>query len=191
MSRAIKALGANRIGEYGVLWGNDQQRDLVNEYFTAKTAELTAVFDAMSRVPALYQHALDGQLKTQVVGQIDVMQMDDIGVWVEAQLNSSSRYVDAIRQLVADGKLHWSSGTLPGARKVAQDGHILRWPIVEMSLTPTPAEFRMVERPIGEIKAAYEALGLHLQAAGEGAEDARRAKAGLGLLALLELVTRS
>src|SRR5690606_40980821 len=128
---------------------------------------------------------MDASAKSSVVGYIDVMQPDETGLWVEAQLERNSKYVDGIRRLVADGKLHWSSGTLPGARKVAGDGRILRWPVVEMSLTPTPAEFRMLNRPITDIKAAYKAIGLELEASGTGAEDARRAR--LGLLALLEI----
>jgi len=41
---------------------------------------------------------------------------------------------------------------------VADDGRIERWPIVEGSLTPTPAEPRRTE--VRTIKSAYAALGL-------------------------------
>lgn len=190
----VKALGRNRVGEYGVLWGSPEQRDLYDEYFSRQTEELDAIFRAVGLVPSLYHHAMDGQAKTAVVGRIDVMQPDDTGLWVEAQLDLSNEYTLAIQRLVAEGKLHWSSGTLPGARKVADDGHILRWPIVEMSLTPTPAEYRMLNRPIETIRAAYKSIGLELPdlSQGKGAEDARHAaRAKLGLLDLFELQLRS
>jgi hypothetical protein len=41
---------------------------------------------------------------------------------------------------VVNGKLGWSSGSIPHMVDATPDGRILMWPIVEGSLTPTPAE---------------------------------------------------
>lgn len=192
--RPVKALGRNRVGEYGILWGDASRKDVTGEYFTRDTQELTAIFKAMGKVPALYHHAMDGAVKSSVVGVIDVMQADDLGVWVEAQLDMGNKYAAAVQKLVEQGKLHWSSGSLPGARKAAGDGRIERWTICEMSLTPAPAEYRMLERPITEIKSHFDAIGLSFQPEAKGQDnvelyDRVARERGLRLLDLLELET--
>lgn len=157
----VKSLGGDRIGGYAVLWGAPSKRDLMAEWFAPDTAELTAVFAATKRLPLLYQHAADGKLQTAVVGLVDKVQPDDVGLWYEAQLTMAGQYRAAIEELIGDGVLSTSSGTLPAARRVdRKNGKILRWPVVEISLTPTPAEPRM--RPVAEIKAAFDAAGLEL-----------------------------
>lgn len=189
--KAIKMLGANRVGGYMMLWGSEKAKDLDQEWFTPQTEELTAVFKAMGKLPYLYNHATDGALKTSLVGTIDVMAPDDTGLWYEAQLDQNNKYMSAIQNLVKQRALGTSSGTLPGARQVAKSGQILRWPIVEGSMTPTPADPRQMQRPIAEIKSAYTAIGLDFPQldTGKGDEESRQREIAkrLGLLALLEL----
>lgn len=177
--RAVKRLGGNRIGHYAVLWGDPAKRDLTGEFFTRRTADLDTLFRAVGRLPLLYQHTLDDQLKTSVVGLVDVLSPDDVGLWYEAQLTMASEYRAAMEELIGAGALGTSSGTLPGARRVdRRTGEIKRWAIAELSLTPTPAEPRMMERPAAEIKAAWKAAGLRMPAltqplpGGEGSEGA-------------------
>lgn len=161
----VKALGKGRIGGYAVLWGSPQQRDLTSEFFTSETAELTAIFEAMRAVPLLYQHAMDDKMVTTVVGPVDVMKLDGTGLWYEAQMTLAGEYRSMLEQLIEEGALGTSSGTLPGARRVnGKTGEIVRWPIAEVSLTPTPAEPRMMLRPVAEVKAAFAALGLDFAA---------------------------
>jgi HK97 family phage major capsid protein len=138
---AVKMLDADRgrIGGYLVVWGSPEQRDTQGEFFSTRT-ELG--LDWYDRRPVLYQHGHDGALKAEMIGTIERMQRDDLGLWVEAQLDLRQRYTRAIQELIRRGALHWSSGSLPAAVQVAGDGHIERWPIVEGSLTPTPAEPR-------------------------------------------------
>jgi hypothetical protein len=191
-NRAIKMLGANRVGGYMALWGSESARDLDGEFFTPETEEMTAIFDAIGKLPFLYNHATDGALKSSVVGVIDVLAADDVGLWYEAQLDQSNKYREAIRQLVNKSVLGTSSGTLPGARRVAKNGQILRWPVIEGSATATPADARQVaERPIAEIKSAFTAIGLELPqlGSGKGDEESRQSEIAkrLGLLALLQL----
>lgn len=190
----MKAMGKGRLGHYAVLWGDDNKRDLYKEWFDQSTDELDVIFKAMGKLPALYQHAMDDTVKTSVVGVVDTMKADDIGLWVETQLNLADQYSQAIEQIAETGKLGTSTGTLPGARKVAKTGYIERWPIAEISLTPTPAEPRMrTQIPVAVIKAAYAELGLDFPdqiAQDTGAEEARQ-QAELELererLALLQL----
>ncbi len=93
-----------------------------------------------------------------MIGVIDTLKTDATGVWAEAQLDLRKRYVRTVQKLVRKGILGWSSGSLPHLVEVADDGHIKRWPIVEGSLTPTPAEPRRTD--VHTLKSAYAALGL-------------------------------
>lgn len=157
MQTTLKTLDAQqgRIGGYLVVWGDDTQRDLQGEYFTPET---DLGLDWYSQRPVLYHHGLDGAMKAAVIGVIDTLRMDETGLWAEAQLDIHKRYVQTVQKLVERGILGWSSGSLPHLVEVAADGRIQQWPIVEGSLTPSPAEPRRTDARM--IKSAYDALGL-------------------------------
>jgi HK97 family phage major capsid protein len=140
ISIAVKALDDDgRIGGYLVIWGNKSQSDLQGEYFTPET---DLGLDWYPRRPVLYHHGIDRALKSQMIGQLERLTPDETGVWVEGQLDLRNRWARAVWDLVKKGVLGWSSGSLPHLVDVARDGQIKRWPIVEGSLTPTPAEPR-------------------------------------------------
>lgn len=192
---AIKSVGRNRVGAYLCVWGNPMQKDLSGEYFTPRTQEMTAVFDVLGKLPAIYHHAMDTTIKSAVIGLVDTMRKDDVGMWVEAQIREHEKYQDFIAPLVQKGMLGWSSGAFPGARTVNKaTGEILRWPVIEASMTPTPMEWRMVANwPIRNIKAVYQQAGLSTKAFNalqpvNGAADTDVA-AELELLRLLELAS--
>ncbi|MBN1200615.1 MAG: phage major capsid protein [Anaerolineae bacterium] len=156
VTTAVKTLDANgRIGGYLVVWGDRSRPDLQGEYFTPGT---DLGLDWYPRRPVLYQHGLDGALGPVMIGQITALQPDEVGVWVEAQLDLRDRWTRAVLDLVGQEALGWSSGSLPHLVEVAANGHIRRWPIVEGSLTPTPAEPRYTDAVA--VKAAFRALGL-------------------------------
>lgn len=160
MFTTLKTLNTTegRIGGYLIVWGNPQQRDLQGEYFTPET-ELA--LDWYAQRPVLYHHGLDGALKAAVIGTIDTLKLDTTGLWAEAQLDLRKRYVRTVLKLVENGILGWSSGSLPHLVDVADDGHIRRWPLIEGSLTPAPAEPRRTD--VQTIKSAYGALGLNTE----------------------------
>ena len=147
-SSEVKILSDNGrslvIGGYGVVFGG---ADLVGDYFTKST---DFWFDRLTHSPmVLYQHGQDQTLKRTVVGRVVSKTEDDIGLWVEAQITAAKQYADAIRKLVAEGHLGWSSGSVPhlvqrvkGTRPGTAE--ITSWPIVELSLTPTPTEPRTI-----------------------------------------------
>ncbi len=160
MQQAVKFIPTpdapdSRVGGYLVVWGDPATRDLEGEYFTPGT-ELG--LDWYDKRPMLYHHGLDGSVQAAVIGTIDTLKADSVGVWAEAQLDLRQKYVQAVLRLVARGVLSWSSGSLPHLVEVAHDGEIKRWPIVEGSLTPLPAEPRRTD--VRTIKSAYAALGL-------------------------------
>ena len=74
------------------------------------------------------------------------------------------RYVRAVHKLIDRGVLNWSSGSLPHLVEVTSEGRIMQWPIVEGSLTPTPAEPRRTD--VHTIKSAYGKLGLDMNRLG-------------------------
>ena len=156
MQQGLKTLdSAGRVGGYLVVWGNPGERDLQGEYFTPET-ELGLSW--YPQRPVLYQHGLDGALKAAVIGSIDTLVKDETGVWAEAQLDLRQRWARAVQRLIEKNVLGWSSGSLAHLVEVADDGQIRRWPIVEGSLTPAPAQPRRSD--VRSIKSAWEALGL-------------------------------
>lgn len=191
-SLAIKALQPGRVGAYLCLWGDPTHKDLSGEWFAPDTQEMTSIFKAVGTIPAIYHHALDNAMKATVVGLVDVMEPDSTGLWIEAQIKEHDAYQKLIAPLVNKGMLGWSSGALPGGRRVdRRTGKVTRWPIVEASMTPTPMEWRMAaEHPIQHIKGIYRLAGLPVQAvanldgAGKADGDLDRT---LTLIRLLEL----
>jgi HK97 family phage major capsid protein len=154
---AVKTINATegRVGGYLVVWGNATTRDLEGDYFTPET---DFALEWYAQRPVLYQHGLDGVLKAALVGTIDTLRVDEVGIWAEAQLDLRHRYVQAVQQLIERGVLAWSSGSLPHLVQREGDGKIVRWPLIEGSLTPTPAEPRYTD--VHTITSAYKALGL-------------------------------
>jgi len=148
--------GYVRLGGYGVVFGG---RDLQGETFT-KTTDYW--LDKLTRnPPALYQHGKDAKLGRSVVGRATIADPDDIGLWTEAQFALADQYTEALLNLAHEGKLGWSSGTA-GHLAERQGKTITSWPIVEMSLTPTPAEPRTLGvheiRSFADMEPAFKSL---------------------------------
>ncbi len=113
-------------------------KDWHGEYFSPATDFALDWFGDWQR-PLLYQHGLDDAVKTEVVGRIRV-EARDKGLWMQAQLDAASEYHAEIAALVAEGALGASSGSVAHlVQRSAKTGEIKRWPVIEGSLTPTPA----------------------------------------------------
>ncbi len=112
-------------------------KDLDGEDFGADT-DLALDWFPQGR-PMIYHHGLDGATKTQVQGRQVEHEIIDEGVWARGQLDKSAKYHATVSKMVRDGKLFFSSGSMPHLVDVDKSGHIKRWPWVELSLTPTPA----------------------------------------------------
>lgn len=172
---AIKAMdeATITIGGYGVVFGGV---DLTGEQF-AKDCDFWLEKLPGSR-PVLYDHGGEPTLKAAVLGATTKIEADEVGLWVEAQLQRSAQYADYVLELLQAGVLGYSSGALshlvervqgPGATVIKS------WPIGEFSLTPTPAEPRTLG--VAEIRALAEfAEGLRAWLP-EGAGDAPAAGA--------------
>lgn len=134
----VKALEDGRVAGYLIKFTDKDRRDLQGEYFTTKTDLHTESFPIAGK-PMLYHHGLDDRIGVKALGNIAKTEIDDVGVWVETQLEMRDDYEKMIYELAKAGKLGWSSGALPQSVKIAEDGHIDSWAVIEGSLTPTPA----------------------------------------------------
>ncbi|MBD3354311.1 MAG: phage major capsid protein [Candidatus Lokiarchaeota archaeon] len=185
MDNALKAIARTddelRVGNYIVLFGG---RDLegiasprknkdgtVGEYFTPQT-QLESRFTKAGRLPVDWEHnaAPEGE-DVGVLGFVDwsTVKADEAGVWVERVLNRRSQYVQMLEQLIDAGLIGNSSEADPGGVEKADDGAILRWPLVADTLTVTPMEPRMLSE--NALQAA-KALGLFAEDKPEPEADA-------------------
>lgn len=138
----IKALDGSQglVGGYLVRFGGE---DLDGECFDADTD-----FGNLDSTAVLYHHGLDKTMKTRPIGQ-GKLTIDDVGVWIEAQLDMANEYVKYLYERgILKGRFGWSSGTashLVERETIAGKVHIKRWPLgLDASITPTPAEPRNV-----------------------------------------------
>ena len=138
---AVKVLGEGRVGGYLVRYSNDNEPDLEGDYFDAKS---DLGIETGSRLPVYYQHGFDPVFQTKRIGRATA-EFQEVGVWLEAQLEMRDEYERGLMELAEAGKLGWSSGAaghLVEREQIGKSWHIKSWPIAEASLTPTPAEPR-------------------------------------------------
>ena len=165
----IKSRDADKavVAGWGVIFDG---KDLEGETFTGDT---DFMLDLVKEKATLYDHGANQGVKASIIGRANV-EPDEFGLWVEAELDLHQKYVDQVLKLVEKSALGWSSGAL--GHLVQKDGHkIKRWPIVEFSLTPTPAEPRTlgVER-LKSLAENYPDLNALIpEAAASGDEGAR------------------
>ena len=168
---AVKSLGDGKIGGYLVRFSTEEDPDLTGDFFTKSTYFGPRNGDG---VDMLFHHGIP--LKSGLEGLADYLfkpvkaMKDEVGIWVEAVLDARNEYEKAVLDLAVSGKLGWSSGTAKHLIRKDERGEIRRWPIIEASLTPTPAEprngasaIKSLEEFLSEsgepegIKAAFEA----------------------------------
>lgn len=177
---AVKAISEDTIGAYGMLWGDSENKDYHDEYFTSKTAEIKSVFEGMGAIPLLFDHGVDKTIKSTVLGKVTTMEEDEIGLWFEAKITEHELYKKMVQPLIQNKMMYPSSGVLPAAKRVKNTGEITRWPMVEMTLTHRPAEYRMLDIPVSELQKHYKSVGLELEVEeleteeDNGAEEARQ-----------------
>jgi hypothetical protein len=159
---SIKRLSDNRFGGFLVRFTDRGHPDLHGEYFNSETDFVLSSYP-IKGINVLYQHGDDDSLHAVPIAIIDKAHKSKDGIWVEAQnrftshyaawvktledpdswkqkqLEIAQRYQDMLDKLIDEGHLAWSSGALPKGIQIDDDGHIKRWPIIEGSLTPTPA----------------------------------------------------
>jgi hypothetical protein len=147
---AVKALGGGKIGGYLVLFSGPGDPDLQGDYFTKGT---DLYVDSGETRPILYRHGAHPVIKSRKLGKA-TLTIDDVGVFVEGELELRDKYEKAIYGLAEKGKLGWSSGSMSHLVSKNANGksfEITSWPIGEASLTPAPVEGRTQATPLKEI----------------------------------------
>lgn len=89
--------------------------------------------------PVIYHHDLHPMVKGVVQGRQLEHEVTDEGIFARGELDKSAKYHSTVARMVKEGKLFFSSGTMSHLVEADKSGHIKRWPWVELSLTPTPA----------------------------------------------------
>jgi HK97 family phage major capsid protein len=151
---AVKALGNGRLGGYLVRFTGADEPDLEGEFFDKDTD-----FGPHRTSLVYYQHGADGKLRKRVLDDDAEIGTDDIGVWIQAQLELRDEYEQFIYHQAEKGKMGWSSGTAAHlVEKRRQEGkatRITRWPLgLDASITPTPAEPRNAVMPLKSLDLA-------------------------------------
>ncbi len=163
---AVKAIGNGKVGGYLVLFSTDDSPDLAGDFFTKDTD-----FGPHRSSVVHYSHGWDGTLKRAVLDDDASLKMDDVGVWVEAQLDLRDEYQRAIYGLAEKGALGWSSGTASHLVERETKGAanwIKRWPLgLDASLTPTPCEPRTQAVPLKSLTAELMLAPLKAAALGD------------------------
>lgn len=153
----VKALDdKGKVGGYLVRYGTPDDADLTGDFFSKETD-----FGETDKLPVLYHHGYDDVLKRRRIGTAQVSP-DDVGLWVEAQLQLRDDYEKHIFELAKSGKLGWSSGTAAHVVEREETGkaaHITQWYLIEASLTPTPAEYRNAVMPIKSLIPSEQGAG--------------------------------
>lgn len=196
MDNALKAIGQTdaelRVTNRIVLFGGRDLEGLLSErtnadgslgeYFTSETA-LDSPLTRIGRLPVDWEHSRAPEgYDPGTLGWVDwaTAKADETGVWVERVLNRRNRYVQLLEPLIHAGLVGTSSEADTAGVEKAEDGRIVRWPLIADALTVTPMDPRMLA---GNVVQAAKALGLlaepepeaKAEGAGDGPADAGKA----------------
>ena len=144
----VDGIKSDRLGHvkgYLVRFGDSKATDLEGDYFT-KSTDYGFPLEEGKRVPlnVYYHHGMDSQVGKKSIGS-GFIKMDAEGLWYEAQLDMADEYGKMIAKLCKQGKMGFSSGAaahMVERKSMGGASEIIRWPIAEASITPTPAEYR-------------------------------------------------
>lgn len=155
---AVKALPDGKVVGQLVRFSSATAPDLTGDFFTPSTD--FDVDDWSTVIKGVYYaHGQDAQIGKRRIGKAS-LKHDELGVWVEAQLDLADEYQAAIYEMAKQDKLGWSSGSVAHLveRKAVTDdiSEITRWPLAEASLTPQPAEPRNVA--VASLKSLVDTL---------------------------------
>lgn len=149
----LKALDENgKIGGYAIRHTDALHKDLAGEYFTKSTYlgrhegnGMDVLFHHRQPIPVPARASAATAKKFAEFSKRDfkaptTTKRDELGLWVETVLDLADEFEKAVFGMVKAGKLGWSSATASHTAEKKSDGEITRWPIIEISLTPTPCE---------------------------------------------------
>lgn len=139
--------------------GPEDGRDAQGEYFDAKTDFGLEMFPSR---PAIFHHGLTED-NPQVIGREQFVERRDRGLWVRVVLDKTKELAKKAWGLAQEGKLFFSSGSINHLVRKGDGGRIIKWPVVEWSLTPQPANKYAVA--FAAAKANMAEIGIELDEA--------------------------
>jgi phage head maturation protease len=156
---AVKSDRLGHVKGYLVRFGSPNAVDLEGDFFGPET-DFGFPVKAGSRVPLnlYYHHGMDQKVGRKSIGT-GYVKMDETGLWYEAQIDLADEYGRMIAKLAKEGKMGFSSGAaghLVERKSTGIASQIVRWPIAEASITPTPAEWRNTVKSIED----YYGMGM-------------------------------
>ena len=162
----VKALGDGRVGGLLVRFSDPEDVDLVGDYFDAGTD-----FGPAKESATYYMHGMDKKLGRKRLSESAVLEPQDVGVWIEHQLDLRDAYEAAIYGLAKANKLGWSSGTaqhLVEREQINEKVHYIKsWPLgLDASYAVSPADPFNTAIPL---KSWAGAVPLDLEVGAEGA----------------------
>jgi HK97 family phage major capsid protein len=145
-----------------VLFGDEDKRDLVDEWFSDETDLESDYTKAVGRLALDFEHGLkvDGEKspgRDDILGYTDweTAKKTEHGWLVQSMLDRRNKYVEAFEPLINERMIGTSSEAAPDDVRIDDDGHIRRWPLKRNSLTVEPAEPGMLS---GNALTAYKSL---------------------------------
>jgi len=152
-----KSLGDDVVAaNYMFMWGDEELRDLENEWFSPNTAWESDYTKSMERIPMDWEHGrapdndgcegrVDGPGRNDIIAYADMKTayVDENGLWVERVLNRHGKYMNWVKTLLDAGVLATSTEPVQEGVAKSANGHIDKWPLYRDSMTVTPMEWRM------------------------------------------------
>jgi hypothetical protein len=129
-------------------------QDLTGSHFTKSSDLCLDWFPADGR-PLLYRHGFDPEVKAAPVGrESGFVKEDDRGRWYRVQVQKAKEYAAEVKQLIDEGLVSLSSGAVDHLTQIsAKSGEIIRWPWVELSVVPNPANPEALIYPVKSVDA--------------------------------------
>lgn len=150
LARAVKFTGKDTIEGLAMPYGVDTD----GETFTPKTDFCLDWYGKSGR-PFIFEHGLNDDMvangtripgmKSEVIGRQTDYEQREEGIWATVQLERNARYRKAIDSLIERGALGYSAGAMPHLAKKNARQEITRFPWVELSGTPIPANHRALD----------------------------------------------
>ena len=159
----IKMIGETHFAGYAAYFAkNPKEKDLTGTRFVKSVTDFGDVYD---KVRILYHHGLTKAFDNDKIAQPVKAQVDDVGIWLEGELDRSKKYWEKIRDNIKKGIYYYSGGTAEHLIRYGEDGVIKSFPIIEWSLTTTPAEWRLGASQF------YKSIGIDLDSGTESPAD--------------------
>jgi hypothetical protein len=169
---AVGAGGEWVLDVLGAPFGSVLDKDGDGEWFDGATDFHP---DQFGLPPAVYYHGWTPEGKPSTapayIGKTIRRWVDGAGVWFRVVLNKASAYARRVWEAAQQDRARASTGAIPHLARVSPSGHILEWPIGELSLLDVEGGRRPVNRhavALPVMKALYDQAGMELPRAAYG-----------------------